>query len=280
VDWNSTRYLKLRFSTTKAALSTAVLLTALNLYLPETFAFSGLVSPARFELKAKPGQVLTNVLEIGNDAPVEDEFLVSTADWSLSKQGGVEFYDPLKPGSCRPWVRIERRTLKMAPRGMRKYRFEIHVPRDAPAQECRFAVVIEKAPESLPLVSAGNIQFPLQGRISVIVYVAVGEVSPKLELRTVGMANINGNPTVAATFFNGGSAHGRPEGILEGTDASGKKIEFTVSSFPVLPGETRTVAIWPQEEANGKPPVIAYPLRLRGTIEWEGGKGAIDTTVR
>ena len=275
-----TRYLKLRFSTNKAELFTAVLLTALSLFLSEAFAFAGLVSPARFELKAKPGEVLTNILEIGNDASVADQFIVSTADWGLNNQGGVEFFDALKPGSCRPWVRIERRTVNMAPRGMRKYRFEIHVPPDAPAQECRFAMVIEKAPENLPLVGAGNIQVPLQGRIGVIVYVAVGEVSPKLELRNVGMAKINGNQTVVATFFNGGNAHGRPEGILEGTDASGKKIDFTISPFPVLPGETRAVAVWPQEDANGKPPEIAYPLRLRGTIEWEGGKGQIDTTVR
>jgi fimbrial chaperone protein len=261
-------------------LSAAVLATASGLFSSEPLAFSGLVSPARFELKAKPGQVLTNVLEIGNDAPEADEFLVSTSDWNINTQGGVEFNVALKTDSCRPWVRIERRSLKMAPRGMRKFRFEIHVPPDAPAQECRFAVVIEKAPENLPSVSAGTIQFPLQGRIGVIVYVAVGEISPKLELRTVGMTSINGNPTVGATFFNGGSAHGRPEGILEGTDASGKKIDFTVSPFPILPGETRTVAIWPQDEANGKSPAIAYPLRLRGTIEWEGGKGAVDATVR
>lgn len=239
-----------------------------------------MVSPARFELKARPGEKIAQIIEIGNDGVIADEFLVSTADWKLNNQGGVEYSDSLQPGSCRPWVRIERQKVKMAPRALRKFRFEVHVPADAQAQECRFALLVEKAPDNLPQVSAGTIQFPLQGRIGVIVYVAIGDVKPQLQLRSVGVVQMNGSPTLAATFFNAGSAHGRPEGILEGTDSGGKRLEFTVSPFPILPGETRSVAIWPQEEASGKPPVFAYPLRLRGNIEWVGGKQAIDTTIK
>jgi len=247
----------------------------------EARGFAGLVSPPRFELKAKPGQVLTQVLEIGNDANAPDEFAVATADWLPNAQGGVEFREPLQPGSCRTWVRIERRTVSLAPRSLRKYRFEIHVPAEAPAGECRFAIVIEKAaPAGLPEVEAGNIRFPLQGRLGVIVYVAVGEVAPRLQLRSVGMADFNGRTTPAATFHNAGNAHGRPEGILEGRDAAGRTHEFVVSPFPILPGETRSVALWAQEGPDKKPPEVAYPLRLRGTIEWDGGKQAIDATVK
>lgn len=242
-------------------------------------AFAGMVSPARFELKAKPGEKLAQIIEIGNDAVVPDDYLVATADWKLNPQGGVEYSESLQPASCRPWVRIERAKVSMAPRSLRKFRFEIHVPPDAQPQECRFALLVEKAPDNLPQVTAGTIQFPLQGRIGVIVYVAIGDVKPQLELRGVGRMEMNGSPTLAATFQNTGNAHGRPEGILEGTDAAGKKLEFTVSPFPILPGETRSVAIWPQEEA-GKTPAFAYPLRLRGNVEWAGGKQAVDVTIK
>ena len=243
-------------------------------------AFAGMVSPARFELKAVPGDKLSQVIEIGNDAVVSDDYLVSTADWKLNAQGGVEYSEALQPSSCRPWVRIERQKVKMGPRALRKFRFEVHVPADAQPQECRFALLVEKAPDNLPQVAAGTIQFPLQGRIGVIVYISIGDVKPQLELRSLGRVQMNGNPTLAATFHNTGNAHGRPEGILEGTDANGKKLEFTVSPFPILPGETRSVAIWPQEEANGKTPSFAYPLRLRGNIEWAGGKQAVDATIK
>lgn len=259
-----------------AALLAAPLLTLLA---TDAVPFAGLVSPPRFELRAKPGDVLREVLEIGNDASVPDEFAVSTADWRLNETGGVEFDEPLQPGSCRPWVRIERHKVAMQPRAVRKYRFEVHVPADAAPQECRFAIMLQKAAPDATEVTAGNIQFPLEGRIGVIVYVAVGDVGPNLELQGVGLKEINGRLTPAATFRNTGKSHGRPEGVLEGRDASGKSYEFVVSPFPILPGETRSVALWPQEGPDKKTPQLAYPVRLRGTIEWDGGKQEIDATL-
>jgi hypothetical protein len=241
--------------------------------------FAGLVSPPRFELRAKPGDVLREVLEIGNDASVPDEFAVSTADWRLNDTGGVEFDEPLQPGSCRPWVRIERHKVAMQPRAVRKYRFEIHVPADAAPQECRFAIMLQKAAPDATEVTAGNILFPLVGRIGVIVYVSVGDVGPRLELQGVSLKEINGRLTPAATFRNTGKSHGRPEGVLEGRDASGKSYEFVVSPFPILPGETRSVALWPQEGPDKKAPDLVYPVRLHGTIEWDGGKQEIDSTL-
>ena len=273
---SSTRYSR-STSWRPSALAAAAL--AALLVSSDAVPFAGLVSPPRFELRAKPGDVVREVLEIGNDASVPDEFAVSTADWQLNEKGGVVFHEPLQQDSCRPWVRIERRTVRMQPRGVRKFRFEVHVPADAAPQECRFAIMVEKAAESPPEVVAGNIQFPLQGRIGVIVYVAVGQVKPHLELRGVGLQEFNGRLTPAATFHNTGTSHGRPEGVLEGRDASGKSYEFVVSPFPILPGETRAVALWPQEGPDKKSPELVYPLRLRGTIEWDGGKQEIDSTL-
>jgi len=273
---SSTRYSKSTFFRNSAA---ALLPLAALLVSSDSASFAGLVSPPRFELKAKPGDVLKEVLEIGNDTSVADEFAISTADWSLNPKGGVEFREPLDADSCRPWVRIERRTVAMQPRSVRKFRFEVHVPEGAPAQECRFAIMVEKAAEPMPDITAGNIQFPLSGRIGVIVYVSVGDVAPRLELREVSLKEFNGRMTPSATFYNGGKMHGRPEGVLEGKDASGKSYEFVVSPFPILPGETRAVALWAQEGPDKKTPEIAFPLRLRGTIEWDGGKQNIDSTL-
>src|SRR5690348_17637502 len=100
---SSTRFSR---STLRRSALAACAIAALFLS-PHAMAFAGLVSPPRFELRAKPGEVLHEVLDIGNDAAVPDEFSVSTADWRLNDQGGVEFQEPLQPGSCRPWVRIE-----------------------------------------------------------------------------------------------------------------------------------------------------------------------------
>ncbi len=245
----------------------------------EAAAFAGVVVPARFELKARPGQVVANVLEIGNDAVTPDEFSVRTADWELSKQGGVVLHDEsLQPGSCRPWVRIERRTVQLPPRSTRRFRFEVHVPADTPPVECRFALVVQSTSEKLPEIRSGNIVMPVQGRIGVIVYVAVGDVAPKLDVRSVELGDMNGTLVPLATVHNSGTAHGRIEGVLQGTDAAGRRVEFSVSTFPILAGETRTIPIWPADEPGpgGTPPAWSPPLRLKGDIEWPGGKYRVD----
>jgi hypothetical protein len=242
--------------------------------------FAAFVLPARFELKAKPGQKLAEVLEIGNDESGSQDYKVRTADWTLRPDGAVDFQpDTLAAGSCRPWVAIERRTLKLSGKSKRRYRFEVQVPPDAPPMLCRFALLIESADDAGSVAPMGGIQLPIQGRLGVIVYVRVGDVMPELKLERLDVANVNGKPTPVAWFRNSGLAHGRPEGTLTGTDANGRQHDFTVAPLPILPGEARPVPIWPQDEADGKPAVVAFPVRLKGTVEWEGGKQPVDATL-
>ena len=244
--------------------------------------FAALVSPPRFELKAKPGELLNELVDIGNDDTALGDYQIRSADWDLSPEGGTVIHpEELRPGSCRPWVRIERRTLKLAPQATKKYRFEIQVPADAPTGECRFALLIESAPDKDTLATAGNIKFPIQGRIAVIVYVVVGDASPKLEFRGISLAQVNGTATPVATLYNGGNAHGRPEGILAGTDSQGHSLDFTIASLPIFPNETRTIPIWPPDDPNTKKPAsFTAPLKLKGKIEWEGGGYEVDTSLQ
>ena len=237
------------------------------------------MSPARFEIKVSQGQVSRHILEIGNDADVPDEFSVSTTDWALSPDGGVSFFEELKPGSCRPWVRIERRSLRLLSKSRRKFRFEIHVPPDAKPQECRFAIMIEKADPSRQLLELGNIQFPVLGRIGVIAYVMVGDVAPRISFVSLALQDVRGRKLPVAVLKNDGSAHGRAEGILEGEDSTGSTFEFSVPSSPVLPGETRSVVLTPVD-SGGAPKLIQPPIRIRGAIEWENGKHPVDETLR
>lgn len=246
---------------------------------PAAAQFAAFVLPARFELKARPGDKLAEVLEIGNDEVNAQEYRIRTADWSLRPDGAVDFIDPLTPGSCRPWVAIERHTVKLSGKAKRRYRFEVQVPKNAPEGLCRFALLIESADTQKSVTPQGAIQLPIQGRIGVIVYVRVGNVVPELKLERLDVANVNGKPTPIAFFRNNGRAHGRAEGTLTGTDAQGRSFDFTVAPMPILPGEVRAVPIWPQDDADGKPAAVAYPVRLRGTVEWEGGKQPVDASL-
>lgn len=243
--------------------------------------FAAFVLPARFELKAKPGEKLADAMEIGNDDNVAVDLRFRTADWTLKADGAVDFRaDTLAFDSCREWVRIERYTLKLGPKAKRKYRFEVEVPKDAKEGLCRFAILIEPATSATVVAPFGNLQLPVQGRIGVIVYVRIGDAMPKLSLEGLKVGLVNGRPTPVAVFRNDGNAQGRPDGVLAGTDAGGKQMDLTVSPLPILPGETRSIPLWPQDDADGKTPALVFPMRVKGTIEWEGGKQAIDTSIK
>ena len=123
----------------------------------------------------KPGKTLRSVIEISNRSTTPGKYVVHTADWDLSADFSVTFHDDLQPGSCRPWVAIERPDIVVPGAGTMRYRFEVSVPADAPPGECRFAVMIEGAEPSIARSQGLNV--PVTGRIGVIVYVIVGDGS-------------------------------------------------------------------------------------------------------
>lgn len=239
----------------------------------DDFALS--VSPPRFELSAQPGQTVRAVAELSNAAETATQLNFSTAEWELTPQGGVALSEALKPGSCRPWVAIERRQTLLQPKTQLRYRFEVTPPLDTAPTECRFAIVVSGAERQVS--PGGNVTFPISGQIALIVYVAVGDVKPQIKVIKADVVSLNGVLTPVLMVENAGTAHGRLSAFLSGTDAKGVKREFAPSTLPILPGETRMIALNVDagEDAieTGEQPVsdnhsapIAYPLRMSGTI--------------
>ena len=231
--------------------------------------FAALVSPPRFEVTAKPGERIREVVEITNASAQAAKYRLRTADWTLEENAAVKFDDALQPGSCRPWVAIEGRQITVSPGGKYRYRFEVAPPADAPAGECRFALLIEGDEQNV--TTAGGPSFPIQGRLGVIVYVTIGDAAPKLEVVEARVTAVNGEPTPVLMVKNTGNAHGRLMGFLSGTDAEGKKLEFNTATLPILPGETRAISLALYREREDQAVKIAYPITIRGKLEW-GGK--------
>jgi fimbrial chaperone protein len=243
--------------------------------------FAASVQPARFEYSAKPGETIRDMIEIGNDELAPMEVTVRTSDWTLRPDGGVDFRtDSLAPDSCRPWVRIERFSVKVAGKAKRRFRFEVQVPADAKPGLCRFALLIEPGGIGANISPLDNIKMPLQGRIGVIVYVRLGNAAPLLTLEKVTLGQVSGRPVPMAWLRNSGNAQGRVEGVLVATDAKGEKFDLTVSPLPILPGETRAIAMWPPETKDRKAPEFARPLRVTGTMDWEGGEIPVEAEIR
>lgn len=231
--------------------------------------FAALVSPPRFELSAQPGKRLREVIEITNASAQAAKYRLKTADWTLGADGAVQFDDALKPGSCRPWVAIERRELTISPGGKYRYRFEVAPPDDAAPGECRFALLIEGDETSVPM--SGGPSLPISGRLGIIVYVAVGAAQPQLDVVGGKVASVNQQQLPVIMVKNNGNAHGRVTGFLGGTDASGRKLEFTPSTLPILPGETRDIPLTVYKERETAV-AIAFPITIRGKLEWGDNK--------
>ena len=238
--------------------------------------FAVVVTPPRFEDRAKAGAIYRNVIEINNTSSKAARYTVQTADWTLDAQGAPVFTQSLVKDSCRPWVGVEAADISVKGNGKRRYRFEVAVPATAPRGECRFAIMIEGEPQLIK----GNVSLPVSGRIGVIVYLAIGDAAPVLEVLETRAADVQGQKLPALRVRNSGDMHARLDGYLAGVDAKGTKIVLVPDGSPVLVGATRDIPLYPQPEDRGaQPPVIAYPLRIKGRLDAGGQRLDIDTTL-
>ena len=256
----------------RAALAGAALLLSQGAFAQ---GFAALVSPPRFELTAKPGEKLRQVMEITNASAQGAKYRLRTTDWSLDANGSVKFDDALAAGSCRPWVAIESRLVSVAAGAKYRYRYEVSVPEDAKPGECRFAIMVEGDEQNVQ--TPGGPSFPISGRLGVIVYVTIGDAHPELEVTGGRVDTVNNEPTPVISVRNTGNAHGRLTGFLSGTDANGKKLDFTPSTLPILIGETRTLPliVYGDKDESVK---LAYPIKISGKLEWSGKSAPFEHT--
>lgn len=234
--------------------------------------FAAYITPPRFEIQATAGQANRQVFEIQHIGQNSGGYRIYTNDWTFQPDNSVVFSDALAPDSCRPWVAIERRDLTLDAGARYRYRFEITPPAGTPARECRFAIMIEGLDPAQSGVDVG-------GRIGVIVYAAIGGAAPALEIAATRVGQTaDGQRVALIDVRNTGNAHGRLEGFVNGTDADGQRLELTPADLPVLPGETRTIALSPVAEDGKAPPQVRLPLDVKGSLEW--GKSRLPLDVR
>lgn len=242
--------------------------------------FEVAVSPARFELSGKSSARLGQSMDIYNLGANATEVAVRTLDWTFSDEGKVSFHDELRPASCRPWVALERKVIQIPARSKKAFRFQVQPPADAPRGQCRFMLAIEGVnPAHKALIESGgaNLSLPVNGRIAVAVYFNVNGAEPKLELREVTMLSSSGHRSPAVRVHNAGDAHGRLDGSLEARDARGVEFELVPDGSPILPGQTRVIALAPKApgQAAGTSTAPAhqpsYPVTTSGTLDWDRG---------
>jgi hypothetical protein len=239
--------------------------------------FTAGISPSKFELNARPGQTLRDTVTIFNPAETSADFQFRTADWQLNETSSVEFFeDALLEGSCRPWVRLERKAVRIEAGARRNYRFEVHVPENAEPGLCRFALLIEPAEPDQVMVD-GALSMPIVGRYAVVTYVTIGDAAAEVELLGIGAHVADGERLPSLRLRNQGNTYDRAFGRVIGTDSEGRRITLTPSSFPILPGRSEEIQLQREaalDERTAEP--LAYPLTLEGRIEIGDGTIEID----
>ncbi|WP_170217212.1 hypothetical protein [Variovorax gossypii] len=244
--------------------------------IPAQAQFALAVSPPRLELTGKPGERVRDVIELTHSDARQGEYTFKTADWTLKPDGSVDFSDELAPGSCRPWVAIERREISIAAGKPYRYRFEVTPPPGTPPVECRFAVLIEGKERT----NAPGTPVAMAARIGVIAYVAVGDVQPVLDIASTAVKLVNGQNQPILRIRNTGTAHGRLAGFLNGTDASGARLEFQPATTPIMPGETREIALTASKPGDADTAVaVRFPVTVTGSLEW-GKSGSFKVNER
>ena len=241
------------------------------------------ISPSRFELSGKSNTRLGQMLTIHNVGAAATEVSVRTLDWSYSEEGAVAYQDDLQPNSCRPWVTIERKIVKINAQGKAQFRFQFDIPADAPKSECRLMLAIEGVePAQQALIQSGgaSLSLPVSGRIAVAVYLAVNGAEPKLGVKQIGVKTIGDKSVAAITVTNTGDAHGRLDGSLDAVDASGRALELVPENTPILPGQTRTLPFQVRTEPNQKPRDFNFPVKVKGSLDWDRGSFRIDTELK
>ncbi|MFQ5757164.1 MAG: hypothetical protein ACE5H7_13890 [Acidiferrobacterales bacterium] len=248
-------------------------------------AFDVSITPPRFEKRTKPGKIMRDRVRITNLDRDTGYYVFKTADWNLATDKGLTFNEGApSEGSCRPWVRIERRKLTVPAGATKSYRFEVHVPPDTPVGECRFALLVSQDPSKVAPVIMGQLSLPVVGRIAVIVYLAIGNARPKLAFRGLQLQERDGKKIPVIILENLGNAHGRPFGGVTAIDVQKRKRELLVSEVPILVGQTRAIELYPVEwSAKGAAQTgfdLTPPLHIRGTIQWDGGSVKLDEVLR
>ena len=267
----------------RALIAAATLAGLATLATPAQAAFEVAVSPSRFELDGKSAQRIGQALELQNMGGAPTQLSVRTLDWRYSEAGELTLHDELLPGSCRPWVTLERKQVNVPARGKVRFRFQVDVPADAPRSECRFMLAIEGVePAQQALIERGgaSLSLPVNGRIAVAVYIGVNGAQPKFEVLSVGSQTLGGTQQATVTVRNSGDAHGRLDGSLDAKDAAGQRFELVPEGTPVLPGQTRVLPLSPRQVDAKTPPKPQWPIQASGALDWDKGAFKINTEFK
>jgi len=139
------------------------------------------LAPARFELEMKPGTDTTVVLnldyKLADDQAKPVRIVASLNDWTLTKEGRVEYYPAnTRPDSASSWLIYTPGEAAVAPNVPHQIRVTVSVPLDATPGDHLAALIVEQRPDTIKFAQNAR-QVVVRYRLASVFYIKVGKLT-------------------------------------------------------------------------------------------------------
>jgi hypothetical protein len=200
------------------------------------------VSPSRFELEMKPGTEMTVVINLdyrsAADAPPA-RIMASLNDWSISKDGRVEYYSANSlRNSASSWMIYSPGEALVRPGTIHQIRVTISVPLHAAPGDHLAALVIEQRPDSIKYDQTGSRKMIVRYRMASVFYIKVSALTRKGSIEDLYAESGREGILITPTLKNEGNSMVRPLASIKILDPNGKIVADMpeIESFPVIAG--------------------------------------------
>jgi P pilus assembly chaperone PapD len=201
------------------------------------------LAPARVELEMQPGSETTVVVNLDyrslNDAAQSARIVASLNDWSITREGQVEFYRAgTQANSASPWLIYSPAETTVEPGKTHSIRVTVTVPKEAAPGDHLAALIVEQRPDQIKFNSQSRRQMIVRYRMACVFYIKVPQLTRRGSLENLQAAADSDGVTVVPTLKNGGNSVLRPVSSAKVVDASGRTVAELPEgeSLPVLGG--------------------------------------------
>jgi hypothetical protein len=241
---------------TKEFMKKIILVLAVLLLWPSSDAAALTVSPARIELVADPGTVVTDKFLAINEQNSDQTYYLTVENFTSQGEGGTPAFTQDKQGLV-AWTQTPEQVVVGAGKEM-NIPFNINIPAGAENGGYFAAVFLNTNPPS----ADGQNQVSVGAKVGVLIFLRVGneikEDAGIIEFKTSnGRKMFDSLPvTFVHRFRNSGGDRIKPQGELRITNWLGRKtinIDANPQQGNILPQSIRRYEVtWGQADANAK----------------------------
>jgi hypothetical protein len=200
------------------------------------------ISPIRAEHRIIPGESLTEVFEIRNNATGPIRLKVNVENWTILPDGTPTFIGAKStPYSCKDWIVVNPQDFRLKPGETRSVRYTMTVPADATPAGYHASVSFETVPDATG--GQGPSRMLFSGKIAAVVYIVAGSPAIEGDLLDLTMGMKEGTPAVILDLENTGRTHFRTKGTLRAFDAKDvKAADIPLPDDVLLPESRKKIA--------------------------------------